>query len=196
MDKTFNPEVSNLNVHMDHKAYDEFKRDWPSSKPFGLDSDSRHSPPYVAMQDVLLKENGDYDREKAYELISRCDINQYWSAMVCQVGQSLYGYFCEIAGAQAMLHNDPSTGIPATEGWWKLSMEAFANQVEKHCHACGVPLRRYGQLALSGEYEEVSATHQPIYKPKDKNRRVSLVTVDGGQKLGIATDYIGNGRLK
>lgn len=261
MKETFNPGVSNLNVHKSREAYKEFKRDWPESHPFGLDTDSRHSPCYVAMKDVLKKEcpncdgeglvfwkdgentesktcpacNGDgevYDKEKAWELISNCDINQHWSAMVCKVpGKGLRGFFCEIAGAQSMLHaNDPSwpdTGIPIVcecggtgrvettlpdnkryktfspcicqldRQWWELPMQSFAHQVRYHCHRCSVPLRLYGQLALTGETEEVSETHKDIYKPKVKDRKVSLVTLDNVQDshtLALMTDYIGNSK--
>ncbi len=50
--RTFNPAVSNLNVHLNRKAYEEFRHDWPEAHVFGLHQDSRHSPPFVAIQDV------------------------------------------------------------------------------------------------------------------------------------------------
>jgi hypothetical protein len=53
MREVFNPEVSNLNVHCSQEAFDEFIRDWPESRPFGLERDSKHSPPFVAMKDVI-----------------------------------------------------------------------------------------------------------------------------------------------
>src|SRR5690606_15655154 len=103
------------------------------------------------------------------------DINQLWSAMLCSIpGKGLRAFFCEVAGAQAMLHaHDPSwpdTGmtipcelcggsgeIEAYKGepsqgttlvrcdacdglpWWRQGMNRFAEQVEYHCHRCGVP---------------------------------------------------------
>lgn len=172
--ETFNPNVCNLNVHMDREAWDEFKRDWPEAKPFGLDVDSRHSPPYVAMQDVIE------DESKRYELISNCDINQNWSAMICLVNGELRAYFCEIAAAQAILHqNDPSwpvSGLEVVPGWWREPMESFKNQVEWHCHRCGIPLRGHGELAQGNGKEQVSKTHADIFKPKTKNRPVETVT--------------------
>lgn len=191
MARTFNPAVSNLNVHLSQAAYDEFKRDWPASNPVGLEEDSRHSPPFVALKDVIT------DERKRWEMISNCDINKFWSAMVCSIpSKGLRGFFCEIAGAQAMLHaNDPNwpdTGIPAEPGWWRRPMQDFADQVRVHCHSCGVPLRRYGQLAMTGEYEEVSDTHKDIYQPKDRNREVHLVQMDDGKHLNRMTDYIQN----
>lgn len=197
--QTFNPAVSNLNVHQDQDAYDEFARDWPECRPHlkGLDSDSRHTPPFVAMRDVIP------DEADRWRLIAECDINRNWSAMLCTVpGRGLRAYFCEIAAAQAMLHGDdpawPDTGLEVTPGWWRQPMAAFAAQVRQHCHACGIPLRRFGQLANGGEFEEVSATHQAIVRPKLRGRRVQLVTADtaSGRTLPRSTDYIENGGLE
>lgn len=192
MRKTFNPRVSNLNVHLDRDAYNEFKRDWPESLPFGLKEDSRHSPPFVAMLDVVP------DEAERWGLIANCDINRNWSAMICSVRGQLRGYFCEIAGAQAMLHQHdptwPDTGIPVKPGWWKRPMGDFAEQVRWHCHRCGVPLKGYGELAVGGRVEQTSATHADIYKPKRAGREVELVTLRTqlGNPLEKMTDYLGN----
>jgi hypothetical protein len=103
--------------------------------------------------------------ENRYELISRCDINQHWSAMLGMFRGELRAWFCEIAGAQSILHQDeedyPDTGLDPTiryapslsrlgketAAWWELSMDHYVNQVRKHCHECGVPLRGEGELA-------------------------------------------------
>jgi len=78
-------------------------------------------------------------------------------------------------------------------------MNYFAEQVRRHCHRCGVPLKGYGELAVSNGdgTEQVSPTHADIYKPKDKNRRVELVTVREqlGRPLRSMVDYLGNGVL-
>lgn len=195
---TFNPRVSNLNVHLDQEAHDEFARDWPESRPVlkGLVGDSRHSPVYVAMQDVIK------DEDERWRLIGDCDINKYWSAMICVFRGELRAYFCEIAAAQAMLHqnepNYPDLGLPVTPGWWKQGMEAFKEQVAYHCHRCGIPLRGYGSLAIHGETEQVSETHKDVYQPKTKGRLVQLVTDReqlSEQALQKATNYIENGSL-
>jgi hypothetical protein len=141
------------------------------------------------------------DEAKRWELISNCDINRHWSAMLCSIpGRGLRAYFCELAGAQAMLHaNDaawPDTGLPATEGWWRKPMADFAEQVRFHCHRCGIPLKRFGQLSQAGDYEEVSEIHADIYKPKDKGREVRLVQIDEGPRVAKVTDYVGNGKLQ
>ena len=246
MRAAFNPAVSNLNVHLSLEAWDEFKRDWPESQPCGLNTDSRHSPCYVAMKDVLKKPcpvcdspqttpgrlpagaysaatvpcyecnaSGQvYDIDRAHDLISNCDINQHWSAMIGQFRGEVRAWFCEIAGAQAMLHqyetDYPDTGVDPTQlhqkthtgaglQWWECGMHYFAPQVRKHCHECSVPLRGQGELAMtdhSDAVEQVSTTHQGIYKPKRKGRRVELVTVESqlGRKLGSTVNYLGNAK--
>lgn len=174
MRQTFNPAVSNLNVHLDQEAYDEFKRDWPESGPFGLEKDSRHSPVFVAMQDVIE------DESERWDLISNCDINKYWSAMIGVFRGQLRAWFCEIAGAQSILHqwepDYPDTGMPVTNDWWRKPMRDFAAQVRLHCHACGVPLRGHGSLAQDESgVEQVSKTHESIYNPKRPGRNIHLV---------------------
>lgn len=254
MRKTFDPSISNLNVHLDRKAYDMFKQYWPESQPVGLETDSRHSPPFVAMKDVLRKvcstcggggknhildrktdtytyEDCEdchgmgkvYDKSRAWELISNCDVNQNWSAGMGMFRGQLRAWFCEIAMAQSILHQDnqkyPDTGVyigpdqvqyqsAATEEiihsrlkWWELGMSAFRNQVRKHCHECGIPLRGHGALAQGSDetqVEQVSETHKDIYTPKRKGRRVELVTVESqlGNRLGMVTKYLQNSRVK
>ena len=193
MRATFNPWSSNLNVHKDREAYNEFVRDWPECKKYilGLKDDSHHSPSaFFSMKDVI------HDEAERWNLIANCDINRYWSAMVCPVpNRGLRAYFCEIAAAQAMLRPDwPDTGLPAEQGWWTKPMSDFASQVELHCHQCGVPLKREGQLAIDGKFEETTQTYLEIYKPKQTNREVRCVSADDGKHLGLFTDYIGNAR--
>lgn len=201
--ETFNPSVSNLNVHLDRDAYNEFRETWPEAIVFGLDKDSRHSPPYVALKDVIP------DESKRWELISNCDINIHWSAMIGVFRGELKAWFCELAGAQAILHQHepdyPDTGLDPTttymaEGyqWWQLPMQSFGHQVMKHCHDCGVPLRGYGELAQAETgMEQVSLTHVNVYRPKRQGRGVELVTTTEQLKQGRiekVTDYLGNAR--
>lgn len=209
MRDTFNPAVSNLNVHLVQAAYDEFVRDWPECRPFGLHQDSRHAPPYVALQDME-----DLTEGQRWDMIADCDINKHWSAMIGVFRGELRAWFCEIAGAQAMLHQhepdypdtgldptvryrvEPATGVPLK--WWELPMEQFADQVRHHCHGCGVPLRGYGELAQGGSgKEQVSATHAAVYQPKKRDRPVELVQLTtqlGEKRVGKFTHYLQNGR--
>jgi hypothetical protein len=224
MKDTFNPSVSNLNCHLNAEAFKLFKAGWPQSMPFGLDRDSRHAPVHLAMKDVIP------DEGKRWELISGCDINQHWSAMIGVFRGELRAWFCEVAGAQSMLHQDdpdyPDTGIKLIEiegelycgfehalrdpvdpnrdmiKWWKLPMYYFKGQVNKHCHECGVPLRGMGELAMTedgpgGGVEQTSATHAGIFKPKRKERKVTIVSnlIElGTARVNKVTDYYRNGR--
>lgn len=196
---TFNPRVSNINVHLQSEAADEFRRDWPEVAPHikGEHEDSLHGSPWVSMEDIGLNE------QERWELISQCDINRHWSAMICVVRGELRAFFCEIAGAQAMLHQDnpnwrdtgqpmPDTGLPVTSGWWRQPMEAFEQQVNTHCHSCGIPLRRPGQLAVGGDCNEFSDTHRFIARPKVPGTPVDLVTIGGLTRRSERplTDYL------
>lgn len=194
MRDTFNPSISNLNVHLDQDAYDEFNRDWPGCGAFGLKEDSRHSPVFVAMQDVIE------DEGERWDLISRCDVNQNWSAMIGVFRGELRAWFCEVAGAQSILHQwepeYPDTGVQVTPDWWRKSMQEFAEQVKLHCHACGVPLRGYGSLAQDETgIEQVSKTHQDVYFPKRRERVLQLVELRSEvseQSLKSFVSYIQN----
>jgi len=191
--KTFNPSISNLNVHMDKEAYAEFKRDWPESTVFGLESDSRHSPPFVALKDV------EFNKDKRWDLISDCDINKHWSALIGVFRGELRAWFCEIAGAQSILHQNeptyPDTGVQVVPGWWQKSMQDFAAQVRFHCHACGVPLRMYGELSQAENgVEKVSKTHAAIYKPKKADRPVEVISSPSVNTVSSFINYLGNAK--
>jgi hypothetical protein len=217
--RTFLPKNCNLNVHMSAADHAEFRRDWPEAMPFGLRDDSRHGPPFVAMKDVVP------DESERWELIAGCDINQHWSAMMGEFRGEVRAWFCELAGAQSIIHQDepdyPDTGVSWDAGdrevcwirhedqnvgklcvrgpWWKMDMAAFRFQVRKHCHDCGIPLRGYGELACAAEdagKEQVSETHQAVFKPKRKGRAVELVTVREqlGPRLEKSTAYLQNAK--
>lgn len=190
---TFNPRYSNLNVHLSPEAHTEFARDWPESIPYlkGLDSDSVHGAPFVAMQDV------EPDESKRWDMVASCDVNRHWSALIGVVpGRGLRAYFCELAYAQAALHGDtsdwPDVGMEVTPGWWRRPQADFEQQIRQHCMACGIPLRRAGQLAIGGEREEFSEMHRDIAKPKKPGRVVEFVQLGGlaERPARPATEYL------
>lgn len=204
--KTFDPKNCNLNCHMQQGDYTEFRRDWPEAHAFGMDSDSRHSPVFVAMKDIIP------DEGLRWELISKCDIARDWSSLIGLFRGQLRAWHCEIQGAMSMLHQEkpeyPDTGLDPTVDhedsvskkmvkWWLLPMQSFAHQVRKHCHECSVPLKGYGALALDDSArDQVSQTHLDIYKPKRKNHQVEIVTTSEqlGRTLHCMLDYIGNAK--
>jgi len=197
---TFNPKHSNLNCHLSSEAHAEFSRDWPESIPFlkGLDTDSVHGAPFVAMKDVIP------DEAERWALIGKCDVNQFWSAAIGVVpGRGLRAFFCELAYAQAALHATnpdwdgtgqpmPDTGLEVVPGWWRKPMADFESQARLHCHACGIPMRRPGQSAVGGDHEEFSETHRWIARPKTKGREVQFVAIsDMIERSGRpATQYL------
>ena len=190
--KTFNPEVSNLNVHQNEAAYWEMLRDWPLCEPKGLSEDSRHSPTLVAMQD--MEDMNDAER---WELISNCDVNQRWSALIGVFRGELRAWFCELAGAQAMLHEAepdyPDTGHRVLPGWWNHDITHFDSQIRYHCFACGHPLRAKGDYANTGTVEQVSKTHASIYHLKrPKGKRIEIITKRSelGEQVSAATQYL------
>jgi len=193
--ETFNPEVSNLNVHGKEDAFLEMMRTWPDSKPKGL-MDSRHAPPFVALKD--LEDLTDGER---WGPIEDCDVNRYWSALIGVFRGNLRGWFCELAGAQSMLHEKesdyPDTGVKVVPGWWKEPIETFERQVRKHCLECGIPLKARGDLS-QGTLEEVSPTHLPIYTLKKTVGKTIKLVRHRSELHGTvpkATDYIENGQL-
>ena len=194
---TFNPRHSNLNVHLSSEAAAEFRRDWPESAPFlkGEGVDSTHGSPWVAMKDVIP------DEEDRWRRIGECDVNRYWSALIGVFRGELRAYFCEVAYSQAALHESnpdwdgtggpmPDTGHEVAPGWWRRPMEAFRDQVETHCHNCGIPLRRAGQLAIGGEREEFSETHRWIARPKARDRAIQVIESIGHVRAEPATNYL------
>lgn len=207
MRETFNPQVSNLNVHLDTAAYNAFKEGWPESQPFGLIADSFHSPVHGSMKYVVQ------DEAERWNLIADCDINKYWSAMIGQFRGQARGWFCEVAGAQAMLHQHkvgyPDTGIPIIcpdctvnwpecptcngRQWWEHSMSYYAHQVRQHCHNCLVPLKAKGVLACSTTESEITTPDMlELYMPKKLTRSVTHKIEPN--KIKVSTDYLGNAR--
>jgi hypothetical protein len=202
MRETFNPAVSNLNVHQVQSAYEEFLRDWPELRKFtkdnlkGLSGDSRHVPWTTAMQDLIPSE------EERWKLIADCDINKNWSAIITVFRGELRAFFCEIAGAQAVLHQDnpdyPDTGMAVVPGWWERPMLDFSEQVKYHCHACGIPLKGYGALANGGDgaAQQYTQTHADIVQlriPDHTKQHVTEVAQVASKQVPRATDYIQNG---
>lgn len=177
---TFNPAHSNLNCHMSQAAYDEFAATWPEAKPYlkGMDRDSIHSSPWVAMLDV------EPDEGRRWDMIAECDVNRYWSSLVGKVpGRGLRAYLCEIMYSQAVMHADdvdwPDLGLAVEPGWWRKPMTDFEAQVRWHCHRCGIPLRRQGKPAFSDGPEETTVTHAGVVRPKVRDRPVELVQLGG-----------------
>lgn len=194
MRETFNPDVSNLNVHGVKAAWDEFKRDWPESKPLaaGLHEDgrpgdpSRHGPIFGSMHDLGLSD------EQMWEKVSGCYVNQTWSAEITVVDGKLLGYFCEVAATMAELTGDTTHGAriewflqqaPAgQEPWWQLPMRFYARQVEAYCTKCLIPMNGR-KVAAQGtdEPEQYGEAWAPVFTP---------LTVAGKRNMKQVTELV------
>lgn len=147
--KTFNPAMSNVNVHLDKEAADEFRRDWPECIPYGIkgeNHDCSHSPVYTAMKDLIP------DEGERWELISNCDINQKWSAMIGVFRGELRGWFCEVAGAQSMLHQ-----------WDKCKLCQGSGKVRQRSDPDNAAIATYGCLGCNGTGYSYPDTGSLIY---------------------------------
>lgn len=196
--ETFAPWHSNLNVHLDTKAYEEFATDWPECRRFlkGQDGDSSHGSPYVSRADIGLSE------DEIAEGTATCEVNQEWSALIGVARGDLRAYVCELMYMFSVMHEGdpdwPETGLPVEPGWWRKPMTDFAEQVRVACRHCGMPNKTDGQLAIGGQHEQVSDTHLPWFRPKQKNRQVMRVTSREQIRIGAvnsAIEYIENGAL-
>jgi len=196
--ETFAPWHSNLNVHLDQAAYDEFARDWPECQRYlkGHDSDSAHGSPYVSRADIGLSE------DEIAEGTATCEVNQEWSALIGVARGELRAYVCELMYMFSVMHEGdpdwPETGLAVEPGWWQRPMQDFAAQVRLACRHCGMPNKTDGQLAIGGDAEQVSSRHLPWFKPKKPNRRVQWITNRDQIRIGAvnsAIEYIENGSL-
>ena len=189
---TFNPSISNLNCHMKPEAFSEFKRDWPESCPFGLAGDSSHSPVHVSMEKLVPSE------EERWNLISDCDINKHWSAMICQFRDEPRAFFCEVAGGQAVLNqfnpDYPDTGVKVDAEWWKQPMKHFEDQVLTHCHQCSVPLRLKGSLAQTDSVTQISEEYSHLKLKGSGKQLIQLNTPEDvdSKRVSKVTHYMQN----
>lgn len=142
----------NLNAHGNAAAASLFDK-W---LPHRIIESSRtrqswHAPILMNYRDYAISEE---DWQAARE---SCDINQRWSGAIAERDGKAYGYFCEVAASLDGIRGT-NHGIEAVPGWWKFSMDYFAEQVARCCDAgCGVPLRRKGSLDATEVYD-VSAS--------------------------------------
>jgi hypothetical protein len=93
----------------------------------------QHQPVLVAAKEMMR------DKEKMWELIDKCWVQNLWSAAITPKG----AYFCEVAAAFDMLF-DGNRGWPIEPGWWHRTPEEFGDQKAHWCPRCGcaIPLER------------------------------------------------------
>lgn len=172
MRRVFNPSHSNINVHMNQRAWSLFKQGWPECQIVGLDRDSLHSPVFTSIKDLVPLE------EDRWNYISNCDINKHWSPMIGVFRGELRAWFCEIAGSISMLRQDdldfPDIGLEVSHGWWKKPIQNWTDQIDVCCHRCGVPLRGRGRSAVGDHTDLITPDYTSFCKPI-KTRFVKMV---------------------
>lgn len=181
---TFWPHATfNLNVHGNNQAALQMQQYLPGIKVYG------HKPSQHGSQLLDYADLG-VTLEEWIGLRENCDINQKWSGAIYQGtdGQP-YGYFCERAGALDAVRGT-NNGLLVYDGWWKLKMDQFQNQVDNCCdHVCGVPLRGKGYLDSEAAYG-VSKSLVPL--TLNPTGKVKVEVVDSiPEKTYELTDYQG-----
>jgi hypothetical protein len=129
---------------------------------------SSHSPLLTAGKDL-------FEEEEMWDRISKCDINQNWSASIVQNKGKLRAYFCEVA-ASFDLARGTDNGIEVVPGWWRRNVSEFEDQVALFCPGCGVPAKLTGHM----DYEEIDtytvSNEDLALKSLKKNRKIIKYT--------------------
>jgi len=102
------------------------------------DGNSVHAPLLTAVKDL-------FPEDEMWGRISKCDINQEWSASIVQNNGVLRGYFCEVA-ASFDLARGTDHGKPIVSDWWKGNIDFFKDQITHFCPGCGVPAKLKGTM--------------------------------------------------
>lgn len=191
--ETFHGPHSNLNVHQDRRAWDEIRATWPEAMPIpaGLHEKSMHGPIFGSMTDVGIPE------AEMWERVSKCYVNQTWSAEITVVNGKLAAYFCEIAATMAELTGDWSWGMRVFPGWWKQPMTYFSHQVNHYCRKCLVPLNGHKIDAAGDGAEVFTEAWEPVMlQVRGRSVRKALSIEDVGMNESPATKYLSTGVMR
>jgi hypothetical protein len=115
-----------------------------------------HAPIFGSMLDLGLTE------AQLWERVSRCAINQTWSAMITVVDGELLAYFCEIAATMAELTGDKGHGITPFTGWYHHPASYFERQIRHACVKCLVPMNGRKLDAAGQDPELYTRTWAPV----------------------------------
>lgn len=132
---------------------------------------------------VTRRELGVEDAEW-FALRDACWIQRLWSASINPRG----AWFCEIAGALAMLYGDlpdcpgPREGWPIEPGWWRRKPSEFGDQL-RWCEVCAAPLGLTPRCDAEG-VDDVSPAHaqwlDAVGSPAAARGRCRIVAIRGG----------------
>lgn len=132
------------------------------------DGNSHHSPLLAAGKDL-------FEPAEMWERISKCDINQNWSATIVENNGKLAAYFCEVAASFDLARNE-NNGIEVVVDWWKKPMNDFKHQITNFCPSCGVPARLKGSLDCEETDQYTSSNSYIAEKARLKGRKIILIS--------------------
>ena len=129
---------------------------------------SHHAPLLTAGKDL-------FEEDEMWDRISRCDVNQEWSASIVQNNGKLRAYFCEVA-ASFDLARETDRGIEPVPGWWRRPLADFNGQVEHFCPGCGVPAKLKGHLDFQDTDTYTSSNADLALKSLKKGRTIVRIS--------------------
>ena len=88
-----------------------------------------HQPIMAASEEIVP------DPALRRALTRECWLQRKWSPAISKKGC----FFCEVAATFDLLFDGPG-GYPVAPGWWKKDERAFADQVERYCCLCSMPV--------------------------------------------------------
>jgi hypothetical protein len=120
----------------------------------------KHQPLFIASGEVIP------DDDLRNELIDNCWLQQKWSPTINPKG----AFFCEVAGTIDLMFDGPG-GYPLEPQWWNKEVTQFADQRNRYCHQCSIPVP-FGCIpndlpfdyVSPGNLEKLKAAGSPLIK--------------------------------
>jgi organic radical activating enzyme len=178
IEKTFG--TFNLNAHGVKKAAEQLTdlantmRKDPRNIIWNYADHADHAPLLTAVKDL-------YPEDQMWDRISKCDINQEWSASIVQNKGELRYYFCEVAASFDLARNEDH-GYPIEDGWWKKHIMQMADQVKRFCPGCGVPAKQKEYKDYE-EVDEYTDTNRDIAEKSAKQKKRKIIYLKPQDKI-------------
>lgn len=132
--------------------------------------DILHAPILVASEEIPLPE-----REKDY-LIDKCWVQNTWSACINPKG----AWFCEVAGALAMLLDVNDLAWPVESDWWTRSPQHYIEQMQM-CKLCGAAMPLLKRYSIEGRDDISPKMLERIKETSHKVKQGKYVVYDTTQ---------------
>lgn len=157
----------NLNPHGDKKGEMSLSEVYRRTNGKGnlYSGNSVHAPLLTAIKDL-------YGEVEMWDKISRCDINQKWSATVIENNGKLRAYFCEVA-ASFDLARKTDYGFEVVPNWWNKPIQHFSSQIKAFCPGCGAAARLKGTLDKD-EVDTYTISNRDLIGISNKKNRINI----------------------